>query len=311
MAEQAGLDLAAITGTGPHGRIVKADVEAALTRRRRAARRRGRARPAADAGAGGARRRLQPAPGRALAGNPPYHRDAASARCAASSPGASTESKQTVPHYYLTIDCEIDALLAMRAEAQRRRPDAQALGQRFRHQGRGAGAARRCRRPTRRGPRTRSCARSAVDIAVAVALDDGLITPIIKNADQKGLAQISAEMQRPRRARQGGQAQARRSSRAAPSRSPISACTASRSSPPSSIRRRAASSRSAPASSAPVVKNGALAVATVMSCTLSCDHRVVDGAHRRAAGSGASSSSSRRRRRCCCEEAAMAETITI
>ena len=67
------------------------------------------------------------------------------------------EAKATVPHFYLTVDCEIDALLRCASEINEV-ADVQALGQRLRHQGGGAGAARRCRRPMRRGARTRSCA---------------------------------------------------------------------------------------------------------------------------------------------------------
>ena len=102
-----------------------------------------------------------------------------------------TESKQTVPHFYLTVDCEIDALLKLRADinAQRRRRAGrvQALGQRSRHQGRGAGAAARAGRQRLMDRRGDPAVRD-VDISVAVAIPDGLITPIIRDADQKGLA---------------------------------------------------------------------------------------------------------------------------
>ena len=142
MAEQAGLDLAALTGSGPHGRIVKADIEAR-------ARRRGRRRAAPARAGGGADRAAAPRRSRppacrkaqvvALAGNPPYTEMPISAMRRVIARRL-TESKQTVPHFYLTIDCEIDRLLAMRAEANAA-DGRQTLGQRFRHQGGGAGAA--------------------------------------------------------------------------------------------------------------------------------------------------------------------------
>src|SRR5438046_105696 len=116
MAQQAGLDLAAIRGSGPQGRVVKADIDAALSSARAA--------PAAA-------RPALPEPSRpltaaappmllkervaALAGNPPYTERPLNAMRRVIARRL-TESKQTVPHFYLTIDCEIDALLKIRAE---------------------------------------------------------------------------------------------------------------------------------------------------------------------------------------------------
>ena len=133
---QAGIDLSAVDGSGPHGRIVKADVERAI-----AGRRAGQARART-----GRRRRSRPSPGTGRPGLSPTCRTPASAR---SSRARLAEAKQTIPHFYLTVDCEIDALLAARARAQRQRAERrgrlQALGQRLRHQGGGAGACARCR----------------------------------------------------------------------------------------------------------------------------------------------------------------------
>src|SRR6516165_6246999 len=115
MAQQAGLDLGAIRGSGPQGRIVKSDIEATLSP--------GRAAPAPAAVQLAAMPQLAPpvAPVlskervAALAGNPPYTERPLNAirRVIAR---RLTESKQTVPHFYLTIDCEIDALLKIRTE---------------------------------------------------------------------------------------------------------------------------------------------------------------------------------------------------
>src|SRR6266446_9885033 len=113
MAQHAGLDLAAIRGSGPQGRIVKADIDAALSAARGV--------PAAPAPQAAAPRPaaapsgpLVPAPAlskervAALAGNPPYTERPLNAMRRVIARRL-TESKQTVPHFYLTIDCEIDA----------------------------------------------------------------------------------------------------------------------------------------------------------------------------------------------------------
>ena len=157
MAEQAGLDLAKLKGTGPHGRIVKADIEAARRRQPEAAAQ-PTAAPAAAAAAAAA-----PAPARPPAVRSRRHparpttteipltnmRKVIARRL--------TEAKQTIPHFYLALDIELDALLAMRAQLNgARQGRLQALGQRLRHQGDGAGAAQGARAATRPGAATRS-----------------------------------------------------------------------------------------------------------------------------------------------------------
>ena len=141
MAQQAGLDLAAITGSGPQGRIVKADIEAALSAER-ARQHRPQGVPWPNRNPGLPRHRLRPpvlSKERvlALAGNPPYTERPLTAMRRVIARRL-TESKQTVPHFYLTVDCEIDELLKFRAELNgeiRRLPD---LGQRLRDPRRGA-----------------------------------------------------------------------------------------------------------------------------------------------------------------------------
>src|SRR6516162_7139482 len=114
MAQQAGLDLTAISGSGPQGRVVKSDIEAALSP--------GRIAPAAAPAR--APQVPQPMPSvpvlskervAALAGNPPYTERPLNAMRRVIARRL-TESKQTVPHFYLTIDCEIEALLKIRSE---------------------------------------------------------------------------------------------------------------------------------------------------------------------------------------------------
>jgi len=116
-----------------------------------------------------------------------------------------------------------------------------------------------------------------VDISIAVATEGGLITPIIRNADQKGLLAISTEMK--------DLASSARDNKLKPEEFQGSGFTISNlgmygikefsaiiNPPQSAILAVGVGEQR------PIVKNGALAVGTVMSCTLSCDHRVVDGA---------------------------------
>ena len=121
------------------------------------------------------------------------------------------ESKQTVPHFYLTVDLEIDALLAARqainAVAEKKGTKVSVNDM----------VIKACAKALRDHPECNASwtedemiQYGAVDISVAVATDRGLITPIVRNADMKGLAQIAIEMKDLAAPRQGGQAQARR-----------------------------------------------------------------------------------------------------
>src|SRR3546814_15904574 len=112
MAEQAGIDLGALKGSGPNGRIVKSDIEAARAR--------GTAQPAAGKTAEAAR----PQAGGAadMPGMPEFEllplsgmRKVIARRV--------VESKQTVPHFYLTIDCAVDEMMRVRAALNERAPE--------------------------------------------------------------------------------------------------------------------------------------------------------------------------------------------
>lgn len=186
-----------------------------------------------------------------------------------------TESKQTVPHFYLTIDCEIDELLTLRKQlnevagtkisvndcviravalAMKKVPNANASWTNdaiLRYQN--------------------------IDISVAVATPNGLVTPIIKNVDMKTMAQISGEMKdlgmraregklRPEEFQGGGFTISNLGMYG------IREFSAIINPPQSCILAVGAGEQR------PVVKNGQLAIATVMTCTLSVDHRSVDGA---------------------------------
>jgi pyruvate dehydrogenase E2 component (dihydrolipoamide acetyltransferase) len=274
MAAQSGLDVGRINGSGPHGRVVKADVEAALKGGAPAAR---APAPAARPGAAPAPV-MAPSPGMAqvaaLAGNAPYTpiphtnmRRTIARRL--------TEVQQTIPVFYLTMDCEIDALLKARADVNAQAETKISVNDFVIK----AVALALKKVPAVNASWSDEAVMrwNSVDVSVAVALEDGLITPIIRNADQKGLAQISAEMKDlATRAKanklkleefQGGTFSISNLGMFG-----VSEFTAVINPPQSCILAVAAGEQRA------VVKNGALAVATVMSCTISCDHRVVDGA---------------------------------
>ena len=115
------------------------------------------------------------------------------------------------------------------------------------------------------------------DIAVAVALDDGLITPIVRGADQKGLAQIAAETKDLAARARAGKLKLEEFQGGTFSISNLGMFGvrefAAVINPPQGCILAVGAGEQRP-----VVKDGQLAVATVMTCTLSCDHRVVDGA---------------------------------
>jgi pyruvate dehydrogenase E2 component (dihydrolipoamide acetyltransferase) len=273
MAAQAGLDLARITGSGPHGRIVKADIVGAAAG--------GSAAPARAGAPAVARAPGAPAaPGQgkdavvALAGNAPYTALPISAirRVIAR---RLTEAKQTIPHFYLTVDCEIDRLLAMRAEANAA-ADAKVSLNDFVIKA-AALALKKVPAANASWSEEALLRWESIDISVAVALEDGLITPIVRNADQKGLATIAAEMKDlAERARAGKlkltEFQGGTFSISNLGMFGVKEFAAVINPPQGCILAIGAGEKR------PVVRDGALAVATVMSCTLAVDHRVVDGA---------------------------------
>jgi pyruvate dehydrogenase E2 component (dihydrolipoamide acetyltransferase) len=282
MAEQAGLDLAAIRGSGPGGRIVKADIDAALaaggTARKPAAAAPAVAAPVATAPA------AAPAPASvaaaALAAIGP-HKLVPLSTMRRVIARRLTESKQQVPHFYLTVDCEIDKLLAGRAALNAKSPD------------KGPGAfklsvndfvIKAVAVALRQVPAANASYSDDgllmwdnVDVSVAVAIPGGLITPIVRNADAKGLAQISNEMKDLAGRAKDGKLKPEEFQGGTFSISNlgmfgIKEFGAVINPPQGAILAIGAGEQR------PVVRNGALAIATVMSCTLSVDHRVIDGA---------------------------------
>ena len=273
MAKQAGLALESIAGTGPNGRIVKVDVEAAIA-------------AAAAAPAVAAPAAAAPAP--AVAAAPAPTRGPVAPAAAYQDAPASTmrkviaqrlqEAKREVPHFYLTIDCAVDAVLETRAQLNER-SDAYKLSVNDFVIRAAALALRKV--PAANASWVDGALRqySSADVSVAVAIEDGLVTPVVRNADAKGLAEISAEVKE-----LAGRARAKPMG-LAPEEYQGGTFSVSNLgmygiqefaaiiNPPQSMILAVGS-----AEQRPVVKDGALAVATMMSCTLSVDHRVVDGA---------------------------------
>ena len=211
----------------------------------------------------------------ALAGNPPYtERPLTGMRRVIAR--RLTESKQSVPHFYLTIDCEIDALLKIRTELNAK-SDAYRISVNDFVIRAAALALRQVPAANASWSDEAILLWDTVDIAVAVALDDGLITPIVKDADRKGLAAIADETKDlVARARAGKlkleEFQGGTFSISNLGMYGVRDFAAVINPPHGGILAVGAGEQRA------VVKDGGLAVATVMSCTLSCDHRAVDGA---------------------------------
>jgi pyruvate dehydrogenase E2 component (dihydrolipoamide acetyltransferase) len=255
IARTRNIELANLSGSGPGGRILKADVEAAL---------RIASVPAlastADAGVT----------------NDAGYEDIPHTNIRRIIAQRLTEAKQSVPHFYLTVDCNVDALMKLRSQVEGQASDIKASVNDFIVK---AAALALKRVPALNTSWGNDAVRryKKVDISVAVATPGGLVTPIVRNADEKSLRQISAEIrQLAARAREG---------RLRPDEFQGGSFTISNlgmfgirefaaiiNPPQACILAVGASEQRA------VVRDGALAIATQMTCTLSADHRVVDGA---------------------------------
>jgi len=269
MAQQAGIDLTALKGSGPHGRIVKADIDRAMAEGvgRAAAKAPARA-PAMMAPAGPGARQAADSMGMAYELQPHSNMRKVIAR-------RLTEAKQTVPHFYLTIDCVIDDLLAARKRVNEAN-DLKISVNDFVIKA-SAMALKKVPAANASWDEEGVLLYENADISVAVATPSGLITPIVKAAETKGLSAISAEMKDlAGRAREGKlkpeEFQGGTFSVSNLGMYGIKDFAAIINPPQGCILAVGAGEQR------PIVKDGALAAATVMSCTLSVDHRVVDGA---------------------------------
>jgi pyruvate dehydrogenase E2 component (dihydrolipoamide acetyltransferase) len=267
IAAEKGLDLSRITGSGPNGRIVKADVESAKPG----------AAPAAAPVAAGAPKATPPSVGQPVFVAPGDTRvpHTAVRKVIAR---RMLESKQTVPHFYLTVDLEIDALLAARqainAVAEKKGTKVSVNDM----------VIKACAKALRDHPECNASwtedemiQYGAVDISVAVATDRGLITPIVRNADLKGLAQIASEMKDlAARAKIGklklDEFQGGGFTISNLGMFGINSFSAIINPPQAMILAVGMGEERA------VARKGQVVVRTMMSCTLAVDHRVVDGA---------------------------------
>ncbi|WP_406853272.1 pyruvate dehydrogenase complex dihydrolipoamide acetyltransferase [Brevundimonas sp. BH3] len=271
LAAMAGLDLKAIKGTGPHGRIVKRDVEAAQGA--------GGATASAPAVAAAAPAAAKATPSLAQLGIPDGTYDLvpldgmrkAIAR-------RLVDSVNNVPHFPLFIDVELDALMAARAQINKM---LEPRGIKVSVNDFVIKAAAMALKAVPEANASYTPEGIAMhhnaDVSMAVAIDGGLITPIIRKAETKGLAQIATESKdlatraRDRKLKpeefQGGTFSVSNLGMFG-----IKQFTSIINEPQGCIMSVGAGEQR------PVVKNGQLAVATVMTVTLTCDHRVVDGA---------------------------------
>jgi pyruvate dehydrogenase E2 component (dihydrolipoamide acetyltransferase) len=258
IAADQGVDLASLAGSGPHGRILRRDVEAAETRQSSA----------------GVAAMPTNAPMSAVAGASTVEANSQMRRIIAQ---RLQESKANAPHFYLTVDCEIDNLLTARRMMNEQAGEGVKISVNdlvIRAAAMALIAVPKAN-ASWEGENTRYFQHA--DIAMAVAVDGGLVTPVVWAAEQKGLAALSGiTRDLALRAREG---------KLAPEEFSGGSFTISNlgmygirefaaviNPPQGAILAVGAGEER------PVVRDGQLAVATVMSVTLSADHRVVDGA---------------------------------
>ncbi|MCY4098688.1 MAG: pyruvate dehydrogenase complex dihydrolipoamide acetyltransferase [Rhodospirillales bacterium] len=249
MASQSGLDLGSIRGSGPHGRIVKADIDRVL-----------------QAG-------IVPAAGEAE--QPPERIELSNVRKVIAA--RLLEAKQTIPHFYLEADAEAGALLDLRrrinADLEReRRVTVNDL------------VVKATAMALRRVPQVNSAwggdhivRHRQVHVAVAVAVDDGLFTPVVRNTDRKGILAIAGEIRALVDKTRSGKLMPEEYQGGTFSVSNlgmygIEAFAAVINPPQGGILAVGA------ATERPIVRDGAVKSAPVMTLTLSGDHRVIDGA---------------------------------
>jgi pyruvate dehydrogenase E2 component (dihydrolipoamide acetyltransferase) len=270
LAGEGAIDLTRVTGSGPHGRIVARDIESALAR--------GGA-PTSSAGAAGP----SAAQIMALYRDTPFEEvplDAMRRTIAT----RLVQAKQTIPHFYLTADLDIGRLLALREEANAATPKDRDGNPGLRLSVNDliikawAAALQRVPAANAVWAEDRILRFQHSDIGVAVAIEGGLITPVIRQAELKTLATISAEMRElAERARsrhlkpheyQGGASAISNLGMFG-----VREFAAIINPPQATILAVGAARRQAVERG-----DGGVAFASIMTVTLSCDHRVVDGA---------------------------------
>ena len=267
LAGERGIDLSRVSGSGPHGRIVARDVESAAP-----------AAPARAMASGATAAQVK-----ALYEGTAYEEvplDAMRATIAA----RLTEAKQTIPHFYLSADLEIDRLIALREEANAAAPKGADGEPAFKLSLNDfiikawAVALQRVPAANAAFAQDRILRFTRSDIGVAVALDGGLIVPVLRNAEAKSLTAISAEVR--------DLAARGRDKKLMPNEYQGGASAISNLgmygvrefaaiiNPPHATLLAVGAARRAPVETA----DGGVKFVSQMTVTLSCDHRVVDGA---------------------------------
>ncbi len=276
LAKEAGINLADVAGSGPNGRIVKADIEGYTPSAQPAPKTTAQAPQSASTEVGSVRSggadylaklgveagtySLEPLDGM---------RKVIAKRLSA--------SNNNVPDFPLLVDCEIDALLAMRKELNGQAPEGVKISVNDMLIRAAALALKAVPAANASFTPDGIAYHNNADVAVAVAIDGGLITPIVRHAENKGLSTISVEMKdlagRAREKKlkpqeyQGGTFSISNLGMMG-----IKSFGSIINEPHGMILSVGAGGPR------PVVKDGALAIATVMTVNLTCDHRVVDGA---------------------------------
>lgn len=294
IARDRGIDLASLKGSGPHGRIVLADVERAESQPRPAA-----PEPSAAQKEAPVHGELMQAPSSSTASVPGMAQPMPDKQILALYEAGRYEvvphdtmrrfiadrltlAKQTIPHFYLNIECELDALLAARERlngmAPQEGPRAFKLSVNDFIIKAMAMALQTVPAANATWTEQGILRHRPSDIAVAVALEGGgLYTPVIRDTELKSLSEISNEMR--------DLASRARSKRLAPHEYQGGATSISNlgmygidsfdaviNPPHSSILAVGRAEKK------PIVKDDAIKIATMMGVTLSCDHRVIDGA---------------------------------
>ena len=255
LAKQRGIDLNTLIGSGPNGRIVKRDIEA-----------------------GSAVVVSSPVMAQPSTVSPSTlgdYTEVPHSGMRRTIARRLTESKSTIPHFYLSVDCRMDRLMSMRSEINTAMPRKISVNDFI---VRAVAVALR-EVPQANVGWTENAMRqyTQADIAIAVSTDFGLITPIVRAADRKSLSMISQEI--------ADLAERARASQLRPDEYQggsfsvsnlgmfgVSEFSAIINPPQAAILAVGMTQQ------VPVVEDGAVKIASVMRCTLSVDHRAIDGA---------------------------------
>ena len=273
IAEQKGVDLSGLTGSGPYGRIVKSDVENAKPG----------AKLAAVGAASGAPSGFAALPDAKLFYKPDSYEEVPHDSMRKAIAKRLTAAKALIPHYYLTIDCNLTSLMAVREALNNTAPKGKDKVPAYKLSVNDfvvkASAMALIKNPDVNASWTETSIikHKRADVGIAVAIPGGLITPIVFGAEAKGLVQISNEVKdlagkakdkklKPQEYEGGGFSVSNLGMFG------IKSFTSIINPPQSCIIAVGAGEER------PVVVNGKIEIATMMTVTMSCDHRVVDGA---------------------------------